>query len=138
MTFSVVSCSNDDEEGIGSEANLIGTWERVSQIHQYKENGKVVHEDTEYNDGFAIRFNKDGTYQECNNIHDGTDYWDNGSTTWNYKNGIITFNLGYDKESCTVKELTNSKLVYETIDKDTEEGIDYESYYRDEYRKISE
>lgn len=137
MTLSFISCSDDDDKGTGSESDLIGAWERVSQIHQYKENGKVVSEDTEYNDGFRIRFNKDGTCEEW----DG-DRWDGGGYIWNYKNGKITINSpSFDVIECEVyevKTLTSSKLVYEEIDKYTEDEINCESYYLDEFRKISE
>jgi hypothetical protein len=137
MTFSFVSCSDDDDKGSGSASDLIGAWERVSQIHQYKENGEIVSEDTEYNDGWRIKFNKDGTYEEWKD-----EQWDGGGYIWEYKNGKITINSpSFDVIECEVyevKELTSSKLVYESVEKYTEEGIDYESYYRDEYRKISE
>lgn len=137
MTLSFVSCSDDDDKGTGSESDLIGAWERVSQIHQYKENGKVVSEDTEYNDGFRIRFNKDGTYEEWDGYR-----WDGGGYIWNYKNGKITINSpSFDVIECEVyevKTLTSSKLVYEEINKDTEDEINCESYYLNEFRKISE
>lgn len=162
MPICFVSCSDDDDEaGIGSESDLIGTWEVVSEYNYVKENGKVEYDDTDkYGEGegfiLKITFKKDGTFLAYNaEYSDESNEWeevsDNG--TWSYKNGKLLL-LGGDfsdqnnTTTFTVKELTRSKLVMEA----TEEGYelsdeDYKNHFEDyddilymlyECRKISD
>lgn len=138
MPISFTSCSDDDDE-IGSVSELVGTWEIVSRTYQWKEDGKVVDEETDNENDRRITFNEDGTYQVSEYYNKW--YWDEAGT-WSYENGKLTIRSTYEGESwsetATVKELTSSKLVLEYIDKYTEDGTSYEDYELSEYRKISE
>ncbi len=139
MFLGFSACSDDDEDGVGSASELVGTWEKVSCTYQWKENGKVVDEETDNENDRRITFNEDGTYQVSEYYNKW--YWDDAGM-WSYKNGKLTIRSTYEGENwsgtATVKELTSSKLVFEYINKYTEDGTSYEDYELSEYRKISD
>lgn len=140
LPISFVSCSDDDEEGVGSTSELVGTWEIVSRTYQWKEDGKIMEEGTENDSDTRITFSEDGTCKAAEYYNNKWNWDETG--TWSYKNGKITIRSTYEGESysetATVKELTSSKLVLEYIDKYTEDGTSYEDYELSEYRKISD
>ena len=143
IPISFTSCSDDDEE-IGFSSLLVGTWESVSFSYQIKENGKVVDKRTEDDNSLRGIFNEDGTWNSAE-YYNGTWHYNDEIiwTHWSYKNGkIITESRDcydeYYSESVTVKELTASKLVVESVENYTDDGISYEDYALIEYRKISE
>lgn len=135
MTFSFSACSNDDGK-IGSESDLIGTWESVSFYYLSKEDGEIVDEGRETDNSQRIKFNADGT---CEVSENNNGQWNKrGQGTWVYKKGELTIKDGSgETESGNVKELTSSKLVVESIDKYTDDGVDCEDIGEIEYRKIS-
>lgn len=136
LPISFVSCSDDDEEGVGSTSELVGTWEIVSHTYQWKEDGIIIEEGTENDSNTRITFNEDGTCKGAEFYNDKWNWDWNG--TWSYKNGKLS--IAYpdsETETATVKELTSSKLVLEYIDKYTEDGTSYEDYEHSEYHKIS-
>lgn len=140
LPICLVSCSDDDEEGVGNKSDLVGTWESVSCTYQWKEDGVIVEEGTDSDNDMRIKFNEDGTYASAEYYNNKWDWEEEG--TWNYKNGKITIRYEDEgesySESATVKALTSSKLVIEYIDRYTEDGISYEDYALWEYRKISD
>lgn len=89
-----------------------------------------------------IKFNTDGTYETNEYDYYNNKWWGWDVTgTWSYKNGKLTCCIIEDEiyyETITVKELTSSKVVFEGVDKYTENGKSYEEYYLEEYHKISE
>lgn len=140
MPIGFASCSDDDDDSVGSSSDLIGTWESVSFTYQDKENGVVVDEGSYNTTDSRLVFNQDGT---CKSAEYYNNKWNwNEIGTWSYKNGIITIRSTEDGEvyveSATVKELTSSKLVLEFSEKYTENGTSYEDYSLTEFRKISE
>lgn len=142
MAFSFSACSDDDDE-VGSSADLVGVWELVSYEYWEKENGEITYEDAGNENDERIEFKADGTYREAEYYNDEWN-WDGEDVgaTWNYKNGVITMRYTEDGEtyssSGTVKELTATKLVVEAYEKETEEGVVYEYWTHSEYRKISD
>ncbi len=134
---SFTSCSDDDDDnGNGSASELVGTWEIVSNTFIYKRNGEVIEEIDETEEGLTCTFYADGRMTQA----------EGETAKWSYKNGILTIKHAGDwgdgweeyDETWTVKELTSSKLVAESNDKYTEDGVTYEEYYRIEWRKVSE
>lgn len=140
MTFSFSACSDDDDDSVGSTSDLVGTWEIVSYSYQWKEDGEVVDEGTSNDHDSRIVFNENGTCKDAE-FYSGEWHWNNEGT-WNYKNGKLTIKSTYEGETeittATVKELTQSKLVVEAVDKYTEDGTVYEDWTLQEYRKVSE
>ena len=135
------ACSDDDDDS-GSASDLVGTWQRVYTTFQQKVNGKITEEDTNNENDFMIKFNADGTYETNEYDYYNNKWWGWDVTgTWSYKNGKLTCCIIEDEiyyETITVKELTSSKVVFEGVDKYTENGKSYEEYYLEEYHKISE
>lgn len=135
MTLGFSSCSDDDAPG--SSADLVGTWQSVSYIDWYKENGKIIDQSEDEDEDYRIRFNEDGT-AEHNEKYNGKWYDPEYIGTWKYKGGKIYFYYDDEGEYITVKELTSSQMVWEYYDKYTEKGVTYEEYYREVFRKISD
>lgn len=119
------SCSDDDEASIGSESDLIGTWQCT-----YGEITATVDGETEsYSDEFdmKIKFNENGTA-----------ILDNKTYSWSYKGNKLTLNYDGDgQETFTVTTLTNTKLVMEMHLKTKEDGVTYELYEKLTFIKIS-
>lgn len=141
MMLGFSGCSDDDEEGTsGSSSELVGTWEIVHYKYQWKENGKVVDEDERDDSNTRLSFHENGTCEGAEYYNGKWNWGDKG--TWKYKGGKleITYEEEGDtyKESAIVKTLTASKLVVEFTDKFSEDGIDYEDYSLQEYKKIAD
>lgn len=137
LSLGLVSCSDDDNGGIGSTSDLIGTWEQVSEIYQLTEDGKIIESESgskEYNgDSYRLTFREDGTVRGEEYDDDYGEYYFDGESRWSYEDGKLTL----DGVTMTVKKLTSSKLVLEDTEKFTEDGVVIECYYLAEYRKIS-
>ncbi len=137
LPIGFVSCSDDDDEGVGSASDLVGTWEMTLNVWYEKKNGEIVDEGTDDEGGLRIIFKEDGTYM-AGEYSDGNWDWE-GPYSWSYKDGKVTSIDEYGESSTvTLKELTSSKVVWEGYEKYTEEGDVYEYYDRYEYRKISD
>ena len=136
LPVSFVSCS-DDDEGVGSASDLVGTWEMTLNVWYEKKNGEIVDEGTYDEGGLRIIFKEDGTYMSSEEDDGNWDLEERGS--WSYKNGKLTATDEYgESETVTLKELTSSKLVWEEYEKYTEGGDVYEYYDMYEYHKISD
>lgn len=146
MGFS--SCSDDDESDFSSSA-LVGTWEGVTVDWCYKQNGVVVDEEDE-GEGEDIsderwKFNADGTALQGYK-YSGADSWewDDEPCQWKLEgNKLIIMDDpagGIDdwEESATIKELSANRLVVELHDKYTDDGVVYEDYERQVYRRVND
>lgn len=138
ITVGFTACSDDD--GPGSSADLVGTWQGVSSTGWYKENGKIVEQwEDEEEDDYRIRFDEDGTVE---NFEKNNGKW-NGpyhNGTWKYKDGKIYIYYDDDEEAdiFTVRELTSSRMVWEYDDKSSDGGASWEECAAEVYRKISD
>lgn len=135
MALSFSGCSDDDEVSM-SNSDLVGTWQLVRYHYQWKENGKVVEEGDEEDDSVMLRFEEDKTCYSAEHYNGKWNWSHKGS--WNYKGGKIEVFANGESEFATVKTLTSSKLIIESVDKYTEDGISYEDYALEEYRKVND
>ena len=144
MTFGLGACSDDDDE-VGSAADLVGKWQGVSATIVEK-NGDAEQEVTRNINNDGVEFTADGKYVEGYYDEDGWDWveWgdedededDYGSYTYKNRKLTLTTESGLSLEG-NVKELTSSKLVIEFRDKYTEDGIDYDVSISLEFRRIN-
>lgn len=138
MMLGFSGCSDDD--GPGSSTDLIGTWQSVSISGWDKEDGEIVDEWDEEDSDIKIVFNEDGTYEHYERWSNS---WHGGYVgTWKYKGGKIYVydeeDEEWDDEISTVKSLSSSQLVLDYYEKYTEDGVRYEYYVSEIYRKISD
>lgn len=141
IAFCFSACSDDDDDKGGSSSKFVGTWESVSFYDKTTHNGVVVYEETEIDQESRVRMDADGT---CTSLYycDGT--WQiEGIAKWNYKDGSIYITTEDGTDKFTVKEVTDSKMILETIEVETytdAHGVvtDRREYYElSEYRKVS-
>lgn len=93
MSFSLVSCGDDDKP---SDGNIIGTWKTEIKL------------DDDWWSVEYLRFNEDGTYDEVSVISFMDDIDTNTySGLWS-KNGN---KLKFDDTTATIKEVSSKKLV---------------------------
>ena len=139
LPIGFVSCSDDDDEGVGSASDLVGTWEVTHNVWYEKENGVKKDGDTDDDKGdLRIIFKEDGTYISGEKDEDGNWDWDE-PCSWSYKDGKLTSTDKYgESETITLKELTSSKLVWEEYEEEYVGGRTLEYYNMYEYRKISD
>lgn len=144
MTFSFVSCSDDDDE-VGPVGDLVGKWQSVS-VTIVEKNGDAEQEVTRKSNTLGLEFTADGKYIGGEYDEDGW-YWaewgedeEDAYGSYTYKNGKLTMTDGYNEtEEFNVKELTSSKLVIGNSGKYTEtDGNVYDASYSIEFRKISD
>ncbi len=118
------SFSCTDDNGVGSEADLIGTWVPVEFTEIYKHNGEIIDEDHDVSYLYVMEFNTDGTF--C-----GYDY-DNGMLhsegIYTYDDGMITLINGDDREYMPLKSLTSAKMVIEEVEKETDDQGNVDEY----------
>lgn len=136
ITIGFTACSDDD--GPGSSADFVGTWQSVSYTGWYKENGKIVEQwKDEESDEYRVRFDEDGiaeSFERYNGKWNGVEIG-----TWEYKDGKIYIYYGDEEvDVYTVRELTSSRLVFEYRDKSGDGGTNWEEYIIEVYRKISD
>lgn len=123
MSVSLISCGDDDDE-IGGRDTLVGKWQCTwsEGYEKYAEHYDEWNEE----DDFVITFNEDGTV-----ISDGE------TGKWKLEGDKLTITYIYDdefeeSEICTVLKLTDSELVLESSEKDS----DYEYYEKSTFKKI--
>lgn len=135
-SLAFTSCSDDDDDRIGSSAELAGTWESVSFEGWEMYNGQKE-EWNEKDNNFRMVYNSDHTtksyYKSDSNWHQES------IGTWEYKNGKL-YSQNWDPEYpeeddsetdvATVLELTSTKLVIEITEKDY--------YEKSTWRKVNE
>lgn len=141
MTFSLVSCSDDDEEVVIA-TDLVGKWQGVSRTEVTK-SGDAEQEVTSNINYLGIEFTADGKYVEGRYFDEygwnwaewgGEDDEYYGSYTYKNRKLTVTSESGITYE-INVKELTSSKLVIEYRYKEAE-NVSHE--ISDEYRRISD
>lgn len=114
---SFTACSDDEDETVIEQANLIGKWQSIwEKIHKVENGKEVVTSDEAYTNAL-LEFKADGTCTEG--------YADGGYTEtsrWSLKDNKLT--ISYDdgySDILTVNELTATKLVLAFEDWDTME-----------------
>lgn len=124
LTSSVFTSCSDDDDNLGSSAELVGIWESVFSEGWEIYNGKKK-EWSENDNTSRIVFNKDNTMK---GFYKSGNTWEQDYIgTWEYKGGKIYATISdpeypeeddSDLEIVKVLELTSSKLVIETIEED--------------------
>lgn len=126
ISFGLTSCGDDDDE-VGSEKELIGTWNIVHLDGYDKENGEVTKTyDENYEEGKeTIVFNENHTVA-------GT--WFDSGFQWAYKGNKLTLRWsdvdGDETEEMTVLEMSSTRMVAEVLEKVKESGVNYETYMK--------
>lgn len=132
---SFTACSDDEDETVIEQANLIGKWQSTwEKIHKVENGKEVVTSDEAYTnallefkaDGTCIESRVDGGYTETNR--------------WSLKGDKLTISYddGYD-DDYTVKELTTNKLVlaFEDWDSTDDGGEELDDITTTTYKKIN-
>lgn len=135
--LSFTSCSSDDDE-VGSTADLIGGWQLYTEQGWEKENGVKTDEwnETDITDIRAY-FYEDGT---CVQEEYYNKRWNIvGSFLWSLKGNKLTItDEDGEQEIGIVKTLNETTLELEHTDKYKEDGITYEDYDWQVYKRISD
>lgn len=131
---SFTACSDDENETVIEQANLIGKWQSTwEKIHKVENGKEVVTSDEAYTndlwefkaDGTCIESRVDGGYTE--------------TSRWSLKGDKLTVshNDGYD-DDYTVKELTTNKLVlaFEDWDNTDDGSLELDDITTTTYKKI--
>jgi uncharacterized protein (TIGR03066 family) len=111
LIFSIYSCGNDDEDSVGSRAQLVGIWNGVSGIEQEWKDGDLIHDDKEDYDA-TVEFKEDGTFIERD--RDGGNSSDNVTGKWSYSGNKLTLTDDEGEEDTivyTVTKLTKNEFV---------------------------
>ncbi len=130
---SITSCSSDDDDDPDSTISnsaIVGKWNLIYEHYYYKENGKILDETNgvpDYEE--VVEFFSNGKmYSKMDgDILNGT-YTLSGNTL--HVKNIEVDNL------VTVKNLTDTRLELEWIEKGTEGSVTYEEYQYTIYEKI--
>lgn len=138
VTFT--SCSDDD--GPGSTADLIGTWESVSKIEWEKIDGDLIYgsEDEVSYASLRIVFDEDGSCSMYNRYGQSGSWVSDGySYSYKYSGGklVITDKEDGESRSAKVIKLTETTLVVEEKDSYREDGELYEEYTKVTFKKVS-
>lgn len=140
LPMGFTSCSDDD--GPGSSSDFVGTWEETYEKWICKEDGEVVEEgeDRDLSD-YRMRLNADGTV-DFGDYWNSQWHWESNAAEWWYKNGKLYIKVteGGEEEIgwAKVVELSATKLAVETTDSYKENGIAYEDYEYQEYKKVAD
>jgi hypothetical protein len=137
ILMGLAACSSDDEEEVGSKADLIGTWEEYAETYWEKEDGKIVEEyeltKDDFSDfGWRWSFYEDGS---CNNQEYWSGRWDNSWGTWSMQSNTIYID---GEEWFTIKTLNKNTLIVEYHEKEVSSGVTYEYYSLEKYHRVSD
>ncbi len=132
----MTACSDDDDDDDkGGSGNIVGDWRPVHSKGWEKENGKIVDQwDDEIpaND-YLVSFKSDGSYT----IFEGGSTYEVG--TYVVKGDKITIKYnedGYtDQESAKFK-IKGDKLTFYFSEKEGDDGVTYESYEENTYKRV--
>lgn len=133
------SCSDDD--GPGSSADLVGTWEKVSSEGYTKRDGEITSEWDNTDTTERFEFGEDGSHTQYSYSRSNRNWRVDFKGTWKYKSGKL---YQYDSDNDLAAEprkvvaLTETELVLELYSKEKDEGVVYEKLYKDTYRKVAE
>ena len=123
MSVSLISCGDDDE--IGGRDTLVGKWQCTwSEGYEKYANNPEYNDEWNEEGDFTVTFNEDGTVVA-----------DAGK--WKLEGDKLTIIYAYDDDSednevYTVLKLTDSELILESSEKDS----DYEYYDKSTFQKI--
>lgn len=137
VSFSVYSCSDDDDDSVGSREMLVGRWQGITYTNIEYENGKEIHKNVEdlntstYK--YVEEFKEDGTWIEEENFNGQIKQY---KGKWSYSgNKLTTVDSDGDKEISTVVKMTDTELVLEVRDKYKEDGETYEEYEQTVFKR---
>lgn len=137
FAISLSSCS-DNQDNAGSSKYIVGTWICVSNEGWVKENGKIIeqwNEKEDEDDSLYLVFHSDGTLEY---IDPSDDYEVVETGTWKYKNGKIFGSSNGDDYVVDVISVNETYLVVGNHETFVEDGITYEYYEAEHYRKIAD
>lgn len=134
MAFGFCGCS-DDDEGVGSASDIVGSWIWVSTNGWIKEDGKIIEEweDNEGDEWLYHIFYEDGR-AEIVDISDDWQVCEEG--TWKIKNGEIHLTLDGEYSVWPIISLTSTEMVVGIHEKEKEDGVTYEYYESATYKKV--
>ena len=132
---SFTACSDDEDETVIEQANLIGKWQSTwEKIHKVENGKEVVTSDEAYTNGLW-EFKTDGTCIESRVEGGYTE-----TSRWSLKDNKLTisYNDGYS-DVLTVNELTATKLVlaFEDWDNTDDGGLELDDITTTTYKKIN-
>lgn len=132
---SFTTCSDDEDETVIEQANLIGKWQSTwEKIHKVENGKEVVTSDEAYTNGLW-EFKTDGTCIESRVEGGYTE-----TSRWSLKDNKLTisYNDGYS-DVLTVNELTATKLVlaFEDWDNTDDGGLELDDITTTTYKKIN-
>ena len=132
---SFTACSDDEDETVIEQANLIGKWQSTwEKIHKVDNGKEVVTSDEAYTNGLW-EFKTDGTCIESRVEGGYTE-----TSRWSLKDNKLTisYNDGYS-DVLTVNELTATKLVlaFEDWDNTDDGGLELDDITTTTYKKIN-
>ena len=132
-----VSCSDDDEESVGSASNLIGLWDPVHaegyEIYDGKKDtwNENINAESEGSDYARVEFFEDGT---CTRYIYYKGSWvvdDDGEGVYQVKGNklyIVSVGDADEDDSSTIVKLTSNQLIIERRDI-WKNGDEVEEYY---------
>lgn len=133
LTFCIYSCSNDDEDSVGSREMLIGNWNGIYYLSQGWDNGELtVNEKEDFVNGterYSIELKEDGTYIE-KNFYSSGNIKNTSYGTWSYSGQELTLKYEEyeDLETWIVTKMTDTELIYERRGKEKEDGTTWEFF----------
>lgn len=132
---SFTACSDDEDETVIEQANLIGKWQSTwEKIHKVENGKEVVTSDEAYTNGLW-EFKTDGTCIESRVEGGYTE-----TSRWSLKGNKLT--ISYDdgySDVLTINELTANKLVlaFEDWDNTDDGGLELDDITTTTYKKIN-
>ena len=133
MALGFSGCS-DDDEGVGSSGNLVGTWVCVSENSWIKEDGEIIEEWEDEGDEWLYTVFYENGIVELIDVSDDWEVCEEG--TWDLKDGALHLTLDGEYSVWPIISLTSTELVVGFHEKETEDGITYEYYESATYRKV--
>lgn len=121
LPFGLISCSDDDDENVGSKEDLIGTWQYIDFEYTLSAKGEELSEKEDFSSKkITLKFKADKTGILTDEYKNKTDF------DWSYKGNKLKLMYEFeDDETFTVKTLNSNNLILEMKYKGKEEGISY-------------
>lgn len=130
VTFT--SCSDDDDNGPGCKADLVGRWESIYEKGWEKEDGEIIYEWDQPDNSLRWDFYPDGTCVTWEKSSGSSSFMYPEYGTYTYKGGNLVIKYDDDEyqenDGGKVLRLTDSELVVESSYSEREEGVKYEGY----------
>jgi hypothetical protein len=130
LALGFISCSSDDDEELNND--LVGCWLLIGDEGWEKEDGEIVDEwDEPDSDNIYIYFYENGTGAQ-------REYGYDWQFTWSVNSNKLTITAYGTTGTGTIKTLNSTTLVVESQEKYTTDGVAYESYSKETYRRVEE